>query len=129
MPSEYWTNRALRGLQRVARESVILSEQAPDEDDRFMALYYGLRRSREVVERLRFRAETDVEGRVESVAAAVRWWETNVGADARGGGAEAVRAANALMKEAVGVVGLASSEDPALWASARAWAGTHRATT
>jgi len=126
MPSEYWTNRALRGLQRVARESVILSEQAPDEDDRFMALYYGLRRSREVVERLRFRGETDEEGRVECVAAAVRWWEANVEADARGGGEEAVRAANDLMKEAVGVVGLASGDDPALWARAREWAATHR---
>ena len=125
MPSDYWAKRALRGLQRVARESVILSERSDDDDDRFMALHFGLRRSREVVDRLGFRGETDGDGRVDSVVAAVRWWEATVPPDARGGGEESVRAANDVMKEAVGVVGLASSDDPSLWARARDWAAAH----
>lgn len=103
----------------------MLSERAPDDDERFMALFYGLRRARDCVHHLRVRGETDEDGRVDSVDAAVRWWESSTGAAAPGAGEQAVREANDLMKEAVGVVGLASSDDPALWARARSWAAAH----
>jgi len=129
MSSEYWVNRALERLQAVARETVRLSEQAADEDERFMALIYAMTKARQVVERLASRGETDAEGRLASVAAAVGWWEATTPADQSPGGAAAVAAANDRMKEAVGIIGLATSDDPELWARAGAWASSHAAAT
>jgi len=126
MATDHRLNRALRGLQDVTRETVRLSESAPDEDERFMALYYGLRRAGQVVEKTAPHT-ADEDGRLASVSAAVQWWRAHE--DPRPGESpvEAVREANDRMKEAIGVIGLASSESPDLWAKARSWAAAHSA--
>jgi len=126
MATDHRLNRALRRLQDVTRETVRLSESAPDEDERFMALYYGLRRAGQVVEKVAPHA-ADEEGRLASVSAAVRWWRAHEDPRPGEGADEAVREANERMKEAVGVIGLASSESPGLWAKARSWAVAHPA--
>jgi len=93
-----------------------------------MALYYGLRRAGQVAEKLAPHTDDD-DGRLASVRAAVRWWKTHEGPRPGEAPDEAVREANDRMKEAVGVVGLASSDEPDLWAKARAWSAAHPATS
>ena len=124
MSTDHRLNRALRGLQRVTRETVRLSEIAPDEDERFMALYFGLRRAGQVAEKLAPHT-ADEDGRLASVGAAVRWWRAQEDPRPGEGADEAVREANDRMKEAIGVIGLASSDDPSNWARARSWVGSH----
>jgi len=124
MPADHRLNRALRRLQRVAGESVRLSERASDEDERFMALHYAMLTASQMVEKVGPHT-ADEDGRLACISSAVRWWRAQrtprPGEDAGG----AVREANDRMKEAVGVIGLASSENRDLWAKARSWAAAH----
>ena len=128
MATDHRLNRALRRLQTVTRETVRLSEEAPDEDERFMALYYGLRRAGQVVQKVAPHT-ADEDGRLACVSAAVGWWRAHEDPRPGEGADDAIREANDRMKEAVGVIGLASSEDPDLWTKARSWAAAHRAKT
>jgi len=124
MPTDHRLNRALRRLQGVTRETVRLSEGASDEDERFMALHYAMLRAAQVVERVGPHTP-DEDGRLASVGSAVGWWRAHRGPRPGEGAEEAVREANDRMKEAVGVIGLASSEEPDLWGKARSWAEAH----